>query len=164
MSKPIGPGVTRANTVRVWHVGQSGRRMVMMLSPSRSGGSVTDSQSPEDTKGRWRSQHGTLAVPRLVNFAHFRKIDNMQAPRLSLRTLPCECPAWIEDRASRRWNPNCSCSVRHRLRPPNQSSRPYAQDLRFNAGIAASSVVRSEKPARLSQCPGDRDPSRCKAR
>src|SRR3954452_9109178 len=51
MSKPIGPGVTRANTVRVWHVGQSGRRTVMMLSPSRSGGSVTDSQSPEDTEG-----------------------------------------------------------------------------------------------------------------
>jgi len=35
-------GVTRAKTVRVWHVGQSGRRMVMMLSPSRSGGSVTE--------------------------------------------------------------------------------------------------------------------------
>ena len=44
-------GVTRAKTVRVWHVGQSGRRMVMMLSPSRSGGSVTDSQPPEDSGG-----------------------------------------------------------------------------------------------------------------
>ena len=33
---------------------------------------------------------------------------------------------------------------------PNQSSQPYAQGPRFNAGIAASSVVRSEKAAGLS--------------
>jgi len=33
MSKPMGPGVTRASTVLVWHVGQIGRRMGMMLSP-----------------------------------------------------------------------------------------------------------------------------------
>jgi hypothetical protein len=37
----MGPGVTRANTVLVWQVGQIGRRMGMMLSPSL-GGSVTE--------------------------------------------------------------------------------------------------------------------------
>jgi hypothetical protein len=145
MSKPIRAGVTRAKTVRVWHVGQSGRRMVMMLSPSRSGGSVTELSVTDryraggDRASMEPSRSDSRSILLIVE-----KLMTRSAPN-SLRTLPCECPAWIEGRASRKWNPNCSCSVRHRLRAPNQSSRPYAQDPRFNAGTAASSVVRSEK-------------------
>jgi len=37
----MGPGVTGAHTVRAWHVGQSGRRMITMLRLG-SGGSDTD--------------------------------------------------------------------------------------------------------------------------
>ena len=51
MSKPIGPGVTRANMVLVWHMGQSGRLMVMMLSPLVQAGALQNSQSPVDTEG-----------------------------------------------------------------------------------------------------------------
>ena len=51
MSKPIGPGVTRANLVLVWHKGQSGRRMFMMLSPLVQAGALQNSQSPVDTEG-----------------------------------------------------------------------------------------------------------------
>jgi hypothetical protein len=51
MSKPIGPGVTRANMVLVWHKGQSGRSMVMMLSPLVQAGALPNSQSPIDTEG-----------------------------------------------------------------------------------------------------------------
>jgi hypothetical protein len=40
MSKPEVPGVTRASIVVVWHLGQSGRGMVMMLR-LESGGSNT---------------------------------------------------------------------------------------------------------------------------
>jgi hypothetical protein len=52
MSKPIEPGVTRANTVLAWQVGQSGRRgMFMMLSPLVQAGALQNSQSPVDTEG-----------------------------------------------------------------------------------------------------------------
>jgi hypothetical protein len=51
MSKPMGPGVTRANTVLVWQVGQIGRRMGMMLSPLVQAGALQNSQSPVDTEG-----------------------------------------------------------------------------------------------------------------
>ena len=50
-SKPTGPGVVCANTVPVWHMGQSGRRMIMMLSPLVQAGALQDSQSPVDTEG-----------------------------------------------------------------------------------------------------------------
>jgi hypothetical protein len=42
MTKPIGPAVTRANTVLVWHMGQNDRRVVMMLSPLVQAGVVTE--------------------------------------------------------------------------------------------------------------------------
>src|SRR6476620_2484397 len=51
MSKPMGPGVIRASTVLVWHVGQIGRRMGMMLSPLVQAGALQNSQSPVDTEG-----------------------------------------------------------------------------------------------------------------
>ncbi len=51
MSKPTGPDVTRANTVRVWHSGQSGRLMIMMLSPLVQAGALRNSQSPVVTEG-----------------------------------------------------------------------------------------------------------------
>ncbi|KRR04263.1 hypothetical protein CP49_23880 [Bradyrhizobium valentinum] len=41
MSKPKRPDVIRANLVLVWHAGQSGRMMIMMLRLG-SGGSVTE--------------------------------------------------------------------------------------------------------------------------
>ena len=47
----MGPGVTRANMVRVWHAGQSGRMMVMMLSPLVQAGALQNSQSPVVTEG-----------------------------------------------------------------------------------------------------------------
>jgi hypothetical protein len=47
----MGPGVTRASTVLVWHVGQIGRRMGMMLSPLVQAGALQNSQSPVDTEG-----------------------------------------------------------------------------------------------------------------
>jgi hypothetical protein len=50
-SKPTGPVVVCANTVPVWHIGQSGRRMIMMLSPLVQAGALQDSQSPVDTEG-----------------------------------------------------------------------------------------------------------------
>src|SRR6476620_11732954 len=50
MSKPMGPDVTRANTVLVWHVGQIGRRMGM-LSPLVQAGALQNSRSPVDTEG-----------------------------------------------------------------------------------------------------------------
>lgn len=45
MSKPDGPGVIRASIVIVWHLGQGGRRMIMMHALG-TGGSATLSQSP----------------------------------------------------------------------------------------------------------------------
>jgi len=75
MSKPMGPSVTRANTVLVWHVGQIGRRMGMMLSPLVQAGALQDSQSPVDTEGAVMVHRGTFAIPPLVNFAHFRKVN-----------------------------------------------------------------------------------------
>ena len=38
--------------------------------------------------------------------------------KLMTRSAPTILPAWIEGRASRKWNPNCSCSVRYTLRAP----------------------------------------------
>jgi len=85
----MGPGVTRANTVLVWQVGQIGRRMGMMLSPLVQAGALQNSQSPVDTRG---GGDGTsmepFAIPPLVNIAHFRKVNNSErAPDggLSLR-------------------------------------------------------------------------------
>jgi hypothetical protein len=47
----MGPGVTRASTVLVWHVGQIGRRMGMMLSPLVQAGALQNSQSPVVAEG-----------------------------------------------------------------------------------------------------------------
>ena len=72
----MGPGVTRANTVLVWQVGQIGRRMGMMLSPLVSGGSVTELSSPVDTEGGGDGPSvEPFAIPPLVNIAHFRKVN-----------------------------------------------------------------------------------------
>ena len=124
MSKPIGPGVQRANTVRVWHAGQSGRRIVMMLSPSHSGGSVTELSSHRELpRARRSGQHATLSIPKLVNIAHPRKVNDSQRASNCLTTLPGECHPNRRS-APRRWNPSCSCSVSIGRAPPNQSSRP----------------------------------------
>ena len=45
MPKPEGPGVVRASMVLVWHAGQSGRRMIMMLDLDEAG-ALPNSQSP----------------------------------------------------------------------------------------------------------------------
>jgi hypothetical protein len=68
----MGPGVTRANTVLVWHVGQIGRRMGMMLSPLVQAGALQNSQSPVDTEGDGDgASMEPFAIPPLVNIAHF---------------------------------------------------------------------------------------------
>jgi len=46
MSKPAGPGVTRAGMALVWHAGQRGRGMLMMLALDQAG--AQHSQSPVD--------------------------------------------------------------------------------------------------------------------
>jgi hypothetical protein len=72
----MGPGVTRANTVLVWQVGQIGRRMGMMLSPLVQAGALQNSQSPVDTRGGGDGTSMELfAIPPLVNIAHFRKVN-----------------------------------------------------------------------------------------
>ena len=68
----MGPGVTRANTVLVWQVGQIGRRMGMMLSPLFQAGALQNSQSPVDTEGDGDgASMEPFAIPPLVNIAHF---------------------------------------------------------------------------------------------
>ena len=72
----MGPGVTRANTVLVWQVGQIGRRMGMMLSPLIRAGALQNSQSPVDTEGGGDEPSvEPFAIPPLVNIAHFRKVN-----------------------------------------------------------------------------------------
>src|SRR4029453_1079049 len=94
MSKPIEPGVTRANTVLAWQVGQSGRRkMIMMLSPLVQAGALQDSQSPVDTEGAVMGPCGTFAIPPLVNFAHFRKV-NVLVEAKSIRRPPAQRPCY----------------------------------------------------------------------
>ena len=85
MSKPIGPGVTRANTVLAWQVGQSGRRgMIMMLSPLVQAGALQNSQSPVDTEGDGDGSSVELLtfVP-LFHFAHFRKVNVLVAAKVN---------------------------------------------------------------------------------
>ena len=78
----MGPGVTRANTVLVWQVGQIGRRMGMMLSPLFQAGALQNSQSPVDTRGGGDGAHmEPFAIPPLVNIAHFPKVNNSQRAR-----------------------------------------------------------------------------------
>src|SRR3954451_393615 len=89
------------------------------------------------------------SIPQLVILLTFEKWMTRSVLD-SLGTLPCERPACIEGRASRWRNPNSRVLLNIGCAPLNQSSRAYAQDLCFNAGIAASSVVGSEKAARLS--------------
>ena len=72
----MGPGVTRASTVLVWHVGQIGRRMGMMLSPLVQAGALQNSQSPVDTRGGGDGiSLEPFAIPPLFHFAHFRKVN-----------------------------------------------------------------------------------------
>jgi len=47
MSKPQGPGVMRASIILVWHAGQSGRWMIIMLALDQAG-ALQNSQSPID--------------------------------------------------------------------------------------------------------------------
>lgn len=73
MSKPEGPGVMRASMVLVWHAGQGGRRMIMMLRLG-SGGSVQNSQSPVDAVMGGDATNMLFRVSKfLVNTAHFKK-------------------------------------------------------------------------------------------
>jgi hypothetical protein len=62
--------------VLVWHMGQSGRTMVMMLSPFVQAGALPNSQSPVDTEGGGdgASMEPSRSPP-LVNIAHFRKVN-----------------------------------------------------------------------------------------
>jgi hypothetical protein len=64
MSKPIGPAVTRANLVLVWHMGQSGRLMIMMLRLLVQAGALQNSQSPIDTEGAVMGPAWNLRDPR----------------------------------------------------------------------------------------------------
>ena len=75
----MGPGVTRANTVLVWQVGQIGRRMGMMLSPLVQAGALQNSQSPVDTRGGGdRTSMELFAIPPLVNIAlTFEKLTQL---------------------------------------------------------------------------------------
>jgi len=73
MSKPMGPGVIRASTVLVWHVGQIGRRMGMMLSPLVQAGALQNSQSPVDTEGAMMNQLWNLRDPAADQFCSFSK-------------------------------------------------------------------------------------------
>jgi len=45
--KPDGPGVISASMVLVWHAGQGGRRIIMMLALDQAG-ALQNSQSPVD--------------------------------------------------------------------------------------------------------------------
>ena len=72
----MGPGVTRANTVLVWQVGQIGRRMGMMLSPLVQAGALQNSQSPVDTEGAVMNQHGTFAMPAAGQYCSLSKSNN----------------------------------------------------------------------------------------
>ena len=47
----------------------------MMLSPLVQAGALQNSQSPVDTEGAVMGHRGTFAIPPLVNFAHFRKVN-----------------------------------------------------------------------------------------
>ena len=72
----MGPGVTRASTVLVWHVGQIGRRMGMMLRLLVQAGALQNSQSPVDTEGAGDAARvEPFSVPPLVNIAHFREVN-----------------------------------------------------------------------------------------
>jgi hypothetical protein len=74
MSKPIGPGVTRANTVRVWHAGRSGR-IGHDASPLVPGGSVTELSVTGSCEGDGDSgSMEPFRVPALVKIAHFREV------------------------------------------------------------------------------------------
>jgi hypothetical protein len=49
ISKPDGPGVISASMVIVWHAGQGGRRIIMMLALDQAG-ALQNSQSPVDAE------------------------------------------------------------------------------------------------------------------
>ena len=132
----------------------------MMLSPSDSGGSVTELS----VTGRYRGGGDRVAwnlrdSRRWSILLIFEKLMIGDAISDAWANSPRECPG--PNRKSR------LSQVEPKLllfrcvwaaRPPTSQGRrtvrlqsqPYAQDPRFNAGIAASSVVRSENAARLS--------------
>jgi hypothetical protein len=77
MSKPEGPGVMRASMVLVWHAGQGGRKMIMMLRLG-SGGSVTELS----VTGRCRSgavikQPWNLRTSNAVPFCSLSKVNDL---------------------------------------------------------------------------------------
>jgi hypothetical protein len=96
----MGPGVTRANLVLVWHAGQSGRLMIMMLRLLVQAGALQNSQSPVDTEGAGDTASvGPFRVTPLVNFAHFRKVNTALVSQFCAsdgaslhKETPCECP------------------------------------------------------------------------
>src|SRR4051812_5147523 len=101
MSKPIGPGITRANTVRVWarwaEWSQDGHDAIALsFRRERYRLSVT---------GRYRGggDPPTMEPSRSHSWSillTFGKLMTRSVPDFP-RTLPCERPACIEGRASR---------------------------------------------------------------
>jgi hypothetical protein len=86
----------------------------MMLSPLVQAGALQNSPSPVDTRGGGDGiSLEPFAIPPLFHFAHFRKVNVLVEATCAGRKAPRD-----KGRASRRWNPNCSCSVRYRLRAP----------------------------------------------
>ena len=82
-------GVTRANMVRVWHMGQSGRRMVMMLSPLVQAGALQNSQSPVDTEGGGDGASMELPLSRRWSILlTFEKLITRSAPDCGLSQRP----------------------------------------------------------------------------
>ncbi len=98
MSKPEGPGVMRANMVLVWHAGQSGRWMIMMLSL------VSRESSQRSVAGAYEggcNHQRTAASLTLFHFAHLRKFNvsgrNQALPRVQndCRSPSVENPAKV---------------------------------------------------------------------
>ena len=88
----------------------------------------------------------------------FEKLRMRGAPRL-ISSLPCDCefPANVAPLESGTRIALVQLDIGHAAfqsvkarRTGRLLSQPYAQDPRSNAGIAASSVARSKKGARLS--------------
>jgi hypothetical protein len=50
-------------------------------------GALQDSQSPVDTEGAVMGHRGTFAIPPLVNFAHFRKVNVLVEDKSNLATM-----------------------------------------------------------------------------
>ena len=74
ISKPDGPGVISASMVLVWHAGQGGRRIIMMLALDQAGAQ----HSPSPVGADMRDGDGTSMLFRfaesVVNIAHIGKV------------------------------------------------------------------------------------------